>query len=60
MPGSLAFYLWEKTGYPFPKLVTRFVEFAVVEWQEKRKLISTFENNILANFSAGGLKGGKL
>jgi len=38
MPGSLAFYLWEKSGYPFPKLVNRLVELAVSSWETKQGL----------------------
>ncbi len=59
MPGSLAFYLWDKSGYPFPKLVGRLVELAVEEWEKKRNLIHSFESNILSSFATRGLKGGK-
>lgn len=60
MPGSLAFYLWEKSGLPFPKLVTRLVELALEDFAEKQKLITTFESNILASFASKGLKGRKV
>lgn len=56
IPGSLAFYLWDKSGYPFPKLVTKLLELAVEDWQEKQKRVTTFESNILAGFG-GGVKG---
>ncbi len=59
MPGSLAFYLWEKSGLPFPKLVTKLVELAVTDFERKQELITTFESNILAGFVNGGLKGNK-
>ena len=59
MPGSLAYYLWEKSGLPFPKLVTRLVELAASDWQRKQELITTFESNILAGFVNRGLKGNK-
>lgn len=59
LPGSLAFYLWEKSEMPFPKLVSRLVELAIEDWETKQNLISSFENNILSNFSTRGLKGGK-
>ncbi len=59
MPGSLAFYLWEKSGLPFPKLVTKLVELAVEDFSAKQKLITTFESNILSSFASSGLKGAK-
>jgi len=59
MPGSLAFYLWEKSGYPFPKLVNRLVELAVSSWETKQGLIRSFETNILSSFATGGVKGGR-
>ena len=66
MPGSLAFYLWEKTclpagkaNLPFPKLVSRLVDLAVSDWEAKQGLIRSFETNILSSFATGGIKGGK-
>jgi D-alanine-D-alanine ligase len=59
MPGSLAFYLWEKTDLPFPKLVSRLVDLAVSDWEAKQGLIRSFETNILSSFATGGIKGGK-
>ena len=59
LPGSLAYYLWEKSGLSFPKLVTKLVELAVTDFSRKQELITTFESNILAGFVNGGLKGNK-
>ncbi len=59
MPGSLAFYMWEKTGLRFSKLVNKLVELAIADWERKQELITTFESNILAGFANGGLKGNK-
>ena len=47
MPGSLAFYLWEKSGIPFERLVRQLVELAIENWVEKKKLTTS-------------LKGGKI
>lgn len=61
MPGSLAFFLWEKTGKPFEKLVSQLVELALDEKMSKGKLVSKFEVNLLIKMMAGGgLKGGKI
>ncbi len=61
MPGSLACFLWEKTGKTFEKLVTNLVSLALEESDSKGKLISKFETNLLTKMVAGcGLKGGKI
>lgn len=59
MPGSLAYYLWEKTGLAFPKLVDRLVDLAVEEWRGKQNLVRSYESNILSSFARRGLKGSK-
>ncbi len=66
MPGSLAFYLWEKTclpagkaNLPFPKLVSRLVDLSISDWEMKQELIRSFETNILSSFATGGVKGGR-
>ncbi len=59
LPGSFAFYLWEKSGLPFSALLDRLIELAKQRFQEKASLTHTFSNNLLATFSEG-LKGGKL
>lgn len=57
IPGSLAFYLWEKSGYPFDKLVSHLVDLALDSWKSKQKKITTFESNILAGLGKLGAKG---
>jgi D-alanine-D-alanine ligase len=56
MPGSIAFYLWEKKGVKISQLVDRLVKLAVEDWRERQKLVSTFESNILSGYA--GSKGG--
>lgn len=56
LPGSLAFYLWEKTGVNFNDLVGRLVKLAIEKSKAKAKLITHFKSNILANMSLGGAK----
>jgi len=60
MPGSLAFYLWEASGVSFSQLVTKLVNLAIEENEDKKNLISTFDSNILSGFAGRGLKGGKV
>ena len=58
MPGSIAFYLWEKKGMKISNLVDKLVNLAIEDWQERQKLVTTFESNILAGYAgAGGTKG---
>lgn len=57
IPGSLSFYLWEKTGKPYPKLLDELITFAIKDYKNRRKKIYSFDTNILQNF--GGLKGVK-
>lgn len=51
IPGSLAFYLWEKSGKPFPELMNQLVEMALQAHQEEQSLVKSFESNVLANFT---------
>jgi D-alanine-D-alanine ligase len=60
MPGSVSFYLWEKSGLSFGQLVLRLVDLAQEEWQDRQKLVSAFESNVLASYSSNGAKGAKL
>ncbi len=62
MPGSIAFYLWEKKGIKIVKLVERLIDWAIEDWKERQKLVSTFESNILKGYAGsklGGVKGSK-
>jgi len=59
LPGSLAFYLWEKKGVIFSELVEKLVNLAIENWKAKKELITSFENNILSGLANGGLKGKK-
>ncbi len=57
IPGSLAFYLWERSGYPFPKLVSKLVELALESWKRKQQRVTVFESNILSGLGRLGVKG---
>jgi D-alanine-D-alanine ligase len=59
MPGSLAFYLWEKTGLPFSKLLDELITLAQQRFSEKSQKTYTFSSSILANLG-NTLKNGKL
>ena len=60
IPGSLSFYLWEPLGVPYDKLLDRMITIAVKDFKTRQKKVSTFETNVLNNFSGvKGLKGCK-
>ncbi len=50
LPGSIAFYLWEKVNMPINKLVDRLVELAFERHAKKSKLTTTFQSNVLEGF----------
>jgi len=55
LPGSLAFYLWERSGYPFAQFLTKLIELGF-EYFEKRKSVNfSYESGLLKQV-AGGAK----
>lgn len=59
IPGSLAFYLWEPVGVPYPQLLERMIQLALKRHRENRKLTFSFDTNVLAGVKLGGVKGAK-
>ncbi len=59
IPGSLAFYLWEALGKPYPELLDDMVKLALKREREEENLMSSFESNILQNANLSGAKGVK-
>ena len=57
IPGSLSFYLWEKTGKDYPELLDDIINLGIVNYKNKNKKTTTFKSNILEGFN--GLKGVK-
>lgn len=58
-PGSLAFYLWEKTNVPYTEMIDLMVEAALARAAQQAQLSTTFESNILANQVSSGQAGSK-
>ena len=56
IPGSLAFYLFEPLGIPYKKLIDRIIDLAMKRTREDEALTFSFDTNILANASFGGVK----
>ncbi len=62
IPGSLAFYLWEKTDLKYTDMIDKLVTVAFRRQRNRDNLTFTIETNILSGVSFGtkGAKGGKL
>jgi len=60
IPGSLSFYLWEKSGYPFPKLVDKLIKLAVEKNDDTNKNLTNYSSPILANLASNSKLGSKL
>lgn len=64
IPGSLAFYLWEKTGegIQYRKLIDRLVAYALKAYEEKERNITSFQSDVIASAisrQSSGAKGTK-
>ena len=53
LPGSISFYLWEKSNLKFKELITRLIELALDRFQNNKNTIASFSSNILENFGSG-------
>ncbi len=60
IPGSLSFYLWDKSGYPYPKLLDHLIQLALEKHQDSLKTQTDFSSPIIENVSIGGKLGKKL
>ena len=49
IPGSMAFYLWEASGVPFPELLDRLLSSAIEHARVRRSLTFSLERNLLAD-----------
>jgi len=60
IPGSLSFYLWDKTDKNYQELLNSVLNIAIRDYKDRVNKTHTFDTNILANFqNNGGLKGSK-
>lgn len=60
IPGSLAFYIWDKCGYTYPQLLDNLIKLALAKHAETRGLQTDFASPILTNISSNGKLGSKL
>ena len=59
IPGSLSFYLWEKTGKKYEDLLDEMITLCIKDYKNRSKKVYSFESNILSNYGIKGLKGMK-
>ena len=59
IPGSLAFYLWEKSGLTFTQLMDEMIRLALKRQRQQSLLHRSFETNLLQHAQIGGGKAGK-
>lgn len=60
-PGSLAYYLWEKSGISYKELLDKLIEMAFVRNEDRKKTTYIFESGLLEMMASGkgntGIKG---
>lgn len=59
IPGSLSFYLWEKTNKKYEDLLDEMITLCIKDYKNRSKKVYSFESNILSNYGIKGLKGMK-
>lgn len=58
-PGSLAFYLWEKSGISYKELLDKLIEYALERAEDRKKTTYVFESGLLEMMAFGKAKGAK-
>ncbi len=53
-PGSLAFYLWEKSGLKYKDLLDKLIGFALERFEDQKKTQYTFESGLLSQMALSG------
>ncbi len=57
IPGSLSFYLWNKTDKEYPELLEDIINLGIRNFKNKSSKIHSFDTNILSDYSKNGSKG---
>ncbi len=58
VPGSLAFYLFKGQGINLSRLLCDLAEEGIARFEKKKKIVTSFDNNILSEFNASKLEFG--
>jgi len=54
IPGSIAFYLWEGLGISFKDLVTKIIEFAEIQQEQRKSNIVSYDIDLLNKMGSSG------
>lgn len=57
IPGSLSFYLWNKTDKEYPELLEDIINLGIRDYKNKQNKTHSFDTNILSNYEKRGVKG---
>ncbi len=60
IPGSLSYYLWEKTDKDYQELLDDILNLGIRTYKNKNNKVHSFDTNILSNYSKNSVKGSKL
>ena len=56
LPGSLSFYLWEKSGLNFDGLLDKLIELGFERYKERQELTFSYDSDLIANTGKEGAK----
>jgi len=59
IPGSLSFYLWDKTDKDYQELLDDILNIGIRNFKAKSSKVHSFDTNILSNFNSNSTKGVK-
>ena len=53
LPGSLSFYLWEKSGYPFSKILDKLIQLGLERYEKRQRKIYSIDSKLLKSAVKG-------
>lgn len=51
IPGSLSYYLWEKSNIKYSELLDKLISISIKNYKDRRKKVFSFDTNILKNYN---------
>ena len=54
LPGSLAFYLWEKSGLSFADMLDKLIELGFERHKERQSLMTSYDSDLISKTASGG------
>lgn len=53
LPGSLSFYLWEKSGLSFSELLDRLIDLGFERYKERQELMTSYNSDLISKVGEG-------